>query len=119
MATTPRYDLIRQQRLHTIRTWLAVHLCYWKPCRGLSSDTVILQANPAALIATAKRTFKDATGVDLSACTRWYTCCRSDPRKHVHSCCTESCLGICELFAAQGLQVPCRVHTLSAAPATG
>jgi hypothetical protein len=35
------------------------------------SCVVVLQAHPAALVATAKRTFRDATGVDLSACTRW------------------------------------------------
>lgn len=41
----------------------------WEPCDGGHPG-----ADPTALVATAKRTFKDATGVDLSACTQWYVC---------------------------------------------
>lgn len=38
----------------------------WEPCDGGHPE-----ADPAALVATAQRTFRDATGVDLSACTQW------------------------------------------------
>lgn len=38
----------------------------WQPCDGGHPE-----ADPAALVATAQRTFRDATGVDLSACTQW------------------------------------------------
>lgn len=38
----------------------------WEPCDGGHPAV-----DPAALVATAKRTFKDATGVDLSPCTQW------------------------------------------------
>jgi hypothetical protein len=41
----------------------------WEP-----SDGGHPEQDPAALIATAVRTYRAATGVDLSACTQWYVC---------------------------------------------
>ncbi len=38
----------------------------WAPVDGGHPAT-----HPAALVATAQRTFRDATGIDLSACTQW------------------------------------------------
>ncbi len=38
----------------------------WEPADGPHPS-----ASPQALVATAMRTFKDATGLDLSACSQW------------------------------------------------
>jgi len=38
----------------------------WEPVDGIHPS-----ASPQALVATAVRTFKDATGLDLSACSQW------------------------------------------------
>ena len=46
----------------------------WEPCDGSHPEQ-----DPAALKQTAIRTFKEATGVDLSKCTKW--CVHSSFRK--------------------------------------
>ncbi|KAL3155440.1 hypothetical protein ABBQ38_010996 [Trebouxia sp. C0009 RCD-2024] len=39
----------------------------WEPC-----DRDHPESNPQALVRTAVRTFQEASGVDLSSCTKWY-----------------------------------------------
>lgn len=38
----------------------------WEPCDGDHPES-----NPQALVRTAVRTFQEASGVDLSSCTKW------------------------------------------------
>ena len=38
----------------------------WEPCDGDHPES-----NPQALVKTAVRTFREASGVDLSSCTKW------------------------------------------------
>ena len=46
----------------------------WEPCDGAHPES-----NPQALVRTAIRTFRAASGVDLSACTKWLAAQRCFP----------------------------------------